>query len=419
MNILWSVNTVIPDIAEKLNLRKGHSISWVDAMRTELIKDKDSTKLAIVCHGGFRTRTLLKYVDDNAIYYILPFDCEWKNYWDSILTEFKPDIIHIYGTERKHNISLIDAYNEKIPIVISLQGIISEYVKHYYAGISKKEIIRNYTLKDVICHNGIFEGRRKFLRQSKIEEYMFKHIKYVEGRSDWDYATVMNINPALKYYYCPRMIRTPFFNYSWEEKSLITHSVFVHQGDYPIKGLHFMIDALAILKRNYPDIKLFVSGNDIFSSKGLNEKGYIKFIKRKIKMNQLEGSIHFTGYLNADQLAKRLTSMSVCVIPSAIENAPNALAEAMLVGTPIVASYVGGNAEMLNYGECGLLYCYDEPQMLANRISNCFENHESSITRANRGRTIAKDRHNPETLKNTLLALYQDICSDFIKRQHK
>lgn len=411
MKILWSVNTVLPDIAEKLNLRRGHAISWVDAMRNELIKRKD-IKLAIVCHGGFRVTRIKIYIEDKVVYYVLPFFCDYYDCWANILEDFQPDVIHIYGTERKHNKSLIEKYKGKYPIIISLQGIISEYVKHYYADLSLYSILKNYTINDLLFRNGILEGKFKFWKQSKLEKWMFQSVKYVEGRSDWDYATVLEINPDLKYFYCPRMIRKEFFNYNWCRRNEESYSIFVHQGDYPIKGLHFMIEALRILRKKYPNVKLYVSGNDIFNVSSIKEKGYTKIIKKKICKYDLKNNIIFTGYLTAEQLAKKLSAVSVCVIPSAIENAPNALAEAMIVGTPIVASYVGGNAFMLNYGECGLLYCYNEPQMLAEYVKRIFESDELAMKFSEKAKEKAKQRHNPGELVNRLLSIYDNVIVD-------
>ena len=414
MKVLWSVNTIIPDIAKKMGLRSGHAISWVDAMRTAFKCIPETVTLAIVCHGGFRVSKLTKFEDEGVTYYILPHSCERFDFWKEILNEFEPDVIHIYGTERKHNLILIRKYKSEYPIIISLQGIISEYARHYYAMIPLGEILRNYTIHDLVFRNGIIAGKNSFIRQSKIENEMFHEVDFVEGRSDWDKATVKNLNPKVHYYYCPRMLRSPFYNYKWKAEAYIEHTILVSQGDYPIKGLHFMIEALAILKEKYPDIKLIVAGKDIFQSKWYMEKGYTKIIKNKIKKYSLENAIEFTGYINAEQMAERLSNVNVCVVPSAIENAPNSLAEAMIVGTPCVASYVGGNADMLNNGECGLLYCYYEPQMLAERIEELFDNREKCLRLSETASQVARKRHDPNVLPKQLINIYKEAIEEFI-----
>lgn len=412
MKVLWSVNTILPDVAKAFGLHYGHAISWVDAMRTALSRRHPEVSLAIVCNGDKQVKTLVKKLYDGVMYYIIPSNGKYKRYWAQILEEFSPDVIHAYGTEKRHNIPLIEDYADKIPMIISLQGLLSEYQKHYYAFMSKHDILANYTLRDFI-RGGIIAGKRAFVRQSKYEKQMLCGVKYVEGRSDWDKAVSTNINPALTYYHCPRMIRQPFFEYEWDGEHFEPHSLFVHQGNYPIKGLHFMLEALSIVSRKYPDVKLYISGNNILNGSKLREGGYTRYIRKRIRDLGLESRIEFTGYLHADALAEKLSRTHVCVIPSAIENAPNSLAEAMIVGTPCVAGHVGGSAEMMDYGRLGLLYCYYEPQLLAERIERLFENPDLAKSFSTQGREYTRQKHAPERLENMLLAIYSDVIQAF------
>lgn len=413
MRVLWSVNTLIPNIAKEMGLKPGHAISWVDAMKESIISQISNISLAIVCHGGHRVKHITKYSSGGVKYYILPHNCERKDYWCEIIREFNPDIIHIYGTERKHNLKLIEKYRNQIPIIISIQGIITEYYKRYYADLRFFEILRNYSIRDIIFRNGIINGKRKFKKQAKIEKKMFEMVKYVEGRSDWDRAMVQNINSNVMYYYCPRMIRTPFYKYRWSMNDAEKNSLIVSQGNYPIKGLHILLDALRIVKLKFPDVKLYIAGNDIYKKHGIiKDSGYNRLIKRRINKYGLNNNIYYTGFLDAQKMAEYLCKVNVCVIPSAIENAPNALAEAMLVGTPIVSSYVGGSPDMLNHGECGQLYCYYEAEMLADRIVNYFNDSALCEKHSIIENRIANDRHNQYRLPQQLVNIYQSVIED-------
>lgn len=411
MKILWIVNTVSPGAAKAIGICSTHAISWVEAMGAVL---KNRHELAIVAPGT--DGKLHKVQHQGITYCVLPRDCAKKDYWGGIIREFQPDIIHAYGTEKKHNLLLIENYRDAVPIVISLQGILTAYQKYYYAGIPMKDILMNYTIGDILLRRGILKGKRNFVRQSKYEQQMLRGVRYVEGRSDWDRAVSLDINPELKYYYCPRMIRSAFFDHAWGENYEL-HSILVHQADYPIKGLHVMLDALAKLSRKYPDVKLYVAGKNYSERKTLRKKlgkaGYVQYIERKIRKYGLQDRIVFTGMLDAEHMAEKLASVHVCVIPSAIENAPNALAEAMVVGTPCVASYAGGNAGMLNQGSCGLLYRFDEPEVLALRIETLFEQEALTRSLSENAYRTAHERHDPETLEKMLLTVYRDIADDF------
>lgn len=408
MRILWSVNTLMPSVAKKIGVNSAHAISWVDAMSKELIKDNDIV-LSIVSTA--KVDELKKVELGGIVYYILPFR-GLDDAWEKVIEDFSPDVIHLYGTEKTHNIPLIKREDVNSIIVISLQGILKGYERVYYGGIDVSVLIKNLTFRDLLTES-VFGGRRRFQRNAKTEAWQLEHVKYVEGRSTWDRVYALSINPNLKYFYCPRLIREPFYQIQWSRDKMEPHTIFVHQGDYPIKGLHFVFEALPHLINRYPDLKLYIAGFDILQRKSLFKKitrnGYSKYLLYLFKKYNLKNHIIFLGRMTAEEVAQRLSVTNVMVIPSVIENCPNSLAEAMLVGTPSVASYVGGNAELLNNGECGELYCYNEPLMLANCIDKIFSSNELASEYSSKARAVAMIRHNPGTLKRTLLDIYNQI----------
>lgn len=408
MNILWSVNTLMPDVAKMVGTKSSHAISWVDAMSKELIKDKN-VNLAIAAVGNVHE---VKYYSIGGIlYYVLPTNVSESD-WVNVISTFKPDIIHAYGTEKTHNMPLIGSSKIKVPIVISLQGILTQYERFYYGGIDVGTLIKNITIRDII-RGTVFQERERFIKQSKNERWMLQHVKYVEGRSTWDKVSSLGINPNLDYYHCPRLIREPFYNIHWSHDNMERHSIFVHQGNYPIKGLHFVFEAMETILKKYPDAKLYIAGNDVLHKSNWKQKilrnGYSKYLKSLFSKYHLENHVIFTGTMSATEVAKFLSKMNVLVIPSVIENCPNSLAEGMLVGVPSVVSYVGGNAELLNNGECGELYCYNEPLMLAHCVDRIFSSKELAINYSKKASAVASQRHDPNVLKQQLLSIYNKI----------
>ena len=409
MNILWTVNTLMPEVANELGIKSMHSLSWVNAMSKRL-KNRKSITLAIACKG--KGEKIQKHTLNDISYYILPHNCHKKDYWQIIIDDFRPDIIHAYGTESNHNLLLLKNHKD-IPIVISLQGILSEYVRHIYAGLDFCTMLKYTQLIDFVLPLGFFSRKRNYEKRSKIEKKMLCAAKYVEGRSTWDRVAALRINPQLEYFYCPRMIRQPFFEYNWDINQIEKFSIFVHQAHSPIKGLHFVLEALFLLKERYPQIKLYIGGNDIFNPHTIKERiktsGYIHYLKDLIKKWELKENIIITGYMSAEELAKRLTKTHVAVIPSSIENAPNSLAESMLVGTPTIASFVGGNMEMLEHEKDGFLYCYNEPNMLAEYINRFFMSPDLAKNFSTKAKDCARKRHDPCLLENQLMNIYNDI----------
>lgn len=409
MNILWTTNVIMPEVAKRLGIESKHPVSWIEAMSLKL-KAREDVSLAIVSRAPINK---LEVSDLDGIKYILlPDDCNIKDYWGDVFKIINPDVIHVYGTESDQSYQLLKNHSD-IPIVISLQGILTEYQHHYYAGVDFGDMIRFTTIRDIFKKQGFFAGRRDFIKRSKKEQELLQMARNVEGRSTWDRVSALNINPGLNYYYCPRMIRSPFYDGGWDIKNVEKHSIFVHQGNYPVKGLHFVLEALAKVKVKFPDVKLYVSGSDLFHStakfSGLFPYGYPNYLKHLIKKYNLYESITFTGHLNAEQLASFLKRMNVVVLPSSIENAPNSIVEAQLVGVPVVASFVGGNMDMVRHEVDGFLYCFNEPNMLCEYIERLFNSEKLSLSFSERARVKALDKHDPDKLVETLLSIYSKV----------
>ena len=418
MRVLWTVNALIPEVSQKLGLSGGHAISWVDAMSKRLKKRND---ISLAMATSANVDSLKVHEIEGVKYYILPKDCNKVDYWDTILADFKPDVIHAYGTEQAQNILLLENHRT-LPIIGSLQGILTEYQHHYYGGLDFSTMLRYSKFQDLFSPSGFFTGRNDFIKRSKSEQRQFNLLKYVEGRSTWDRVSALNINPNLKYFYCPRMIREPFFRYNWSPTTMERHSLFVSQALNPLKGLHFVLMAVAKLKNKYPDIKLYVAGYDRLHPKLLRQKltcsGYINYLKHLMKDLGVESHVCYTGVLNAEQMAARTASVNAVIIPSSIENAPNSLAEAEITGTPTIATFVGGNMDMLTHNEEGFLYCYNEPNMLAEYISRIFDSDELATKFSNNAKKTARSRHDPEMLEGTLLQIYNDVISLNEKYEH-
>jgi L-malate glycosyltransferase len=386
MKVLWSVFVTFPEVEKYVNRKAEYACTWVRALANKL-RVRNDIQLAIV--SVWDGDKIQKYDVDNLSFYFLP---NRKNVmrngggsntriaWQKIIDDFNPEVIHIHGTESLVPYELIKL-KPNIPIYATLQGVLTSYYQHEYGGIDMKDIVFNTTLRDVVRRSGIIMDKRKTAKKMKYEQEMLKNIQYVGGRTLWDKTAVLKINPNIEYLNAPELIRPEFYKSTrWCVNDIKRHRIFMHQGFKPIKGFHFMIEALNILKRKYPDIELYMSGTNIMKDETIKNQllqtGYAKYLKKLIAKYGLEDCIHFTGIIDAAEIVNELKLSNVMVLPSAIENSPNSLCEAQLVGVPCVASFVGGVPELLKDRVEGLLYCYNEPTMLAEYISQIFESDE-------------------------------------------
>ena len=100
---------------------------------------------------------------------------------------------------------------------------------------------------------------------------------------------------------------------------------------------------------------------------------------------------------------------NVFISPSTIENSPNSVGEAMLLGVPIVSSNVGGVADLLKDKEEGYLYQSDAPYMLAYYVMQTFKDFERASVMGQNARKHAAITHSYEKNLNCLLDVYHQI----------
>ena len=131
-------------------------------------------------------------------------------------------------------------------------------------------------------------------------------------------------------------------------------------------------------------------------------------MRHLIKTNNLEENISFTGRLDAEEMKQEYLNANVFICPSSIENSPNSLGEAQLLGVPVIASYVGGIPDMMR-GDESHLYRFEEIEMLSEIIKQLFASKDGINTETMR--QIARQRHNPSNNVQQLMNIYLGILN--------
>ena len=138
-----------------------------------------------------------------------------------------------------------------------------------------------------------------------------------------------------------------------------------------------MLEALKDIRKFYPEVKLRVAGGVSLNDEGfknrLRQKNYQRYLSKLIVKYNLLDCVEFLPPLKADEMKKMYLKSNVFVSPSSIENSPNSLGEAMILGVPCVSSLVGGVGNMLIDGVEGFFYQHDAPYMLAFYVMRIFE----------------------------------------------
>lgn len=419
MKVLWTVNLIPAEVSVKLGMTAEVLGGWVESMAEQLRKNSD-IELGIVC----KCENDISFVEtiNGITYFSLYYTpstslAELEEKCDKIVTDFKPDIINIEGTEFLHARAMqLTAKKHGIPAVVSLQGILNGQYAYQCGQLQIDDMMFSKSLTEVFAAWIMHLRKTKWYKpRMKSEKEIIENADYILGRTTWDRAHSYAINPNAKYYPCSRVLRAPFYEEKWSIEKAERHSIYVGNGYHALKGLHFVVMALPYLVREYPDVKVYVAGYKPYAEndkRSFIKKGYAAYLKKLIFDLGVQNHIEFTGPLKARQVAEKLSKVNAYVLCSAIENSPNTLGEAMMVGTPCVAAYVGGVADMADDGKEALFFRNDDPKLLAWNLKRVFDDDALALSLSEAGKKRAIITHDPESNAQMLIDAYTDILRE-------
>jgi glycosyltransferase involved in cell wall biosynthesis len=152
----------------------------------------------------------------------------------------------------------------------------------------------------------------------------------------------------------------------------------------PIKGIHVLLDALALVNRRRAPTTLSIMGPRL-------NRAYAAALRRQTEQLALDPVVRFLGPLPVPTLVHHLASARLLVLPSLSEGLPRVLLEAMAAGRPVVASRVGGIPEIVRDGVTGFLVPPGDDGALADRILWLVEHPQEASAMGVRGRAFARD----------------------------
>lgn len=421
MKVLWLSNIILPKISEYLSRGKVNGGGWLVGLSEDL-KNNEDTELT-VCFPCLNGEYIIEGCADKLNYFGFPqkqknpseYNKDLEIYFENILNKVNPDIVHIFGTEYPHTLAMVNIC-EKLGIldrvIINIQGLVSIYSNHYNANLPSK-IINRYTIRDAIKNNNIKQQKIEFDKRGKFEIEAIKKCRHIIGRTDWDKACVTQINPTIKYHFCNETLRDCFYHNTWDINKCKRHSIFISQCSYPIKGFHFMLEAMPQILKKYPDAHIYTTGNNPLKLNNFIDKmkitSYQKYIGELIEKYNLQDNVTFLGSLNEEEMCNQFLKSHVFVSPSVIENSPNSVGEAMILGVPTVSSDVGGVKNMLVHDKEGFIYQHDASYMLAHYVCQLFDNDELALKFSQKSKTHANITHNREKNLNDMINIYKGL----------
>lgn len=401
MKALWIVNKCCGALHQQIYGKKSTGGLWLDATLEDAKKHPEDQVVVVNVLDGDKTYHL---VDENIHYYTVKgVPNEKYDYrsgdalaqWKKILDAEKPDIIQIWGAEFPYSLAAMEAAPQ-IPTVVFAQGILDSIAKYYLSGLTDAELRQAKSLRDVLTGQTIPKTQKGYEKRAAYEAEIIRRSGHVIIENQWSYAYYKKMCPTVTAHFCPISISESFAGQTWQEEAMEPHTILCSAANYPIKGLHMLLKALKIVKEDYPDVKLYIPGTKLRRADSLTnqlkQNGYEKLIQRMLEGYGLEENVFYTGRLTADEMAQKMACVNCFAMCSAIENHSSTLKEAMTVGTPSVASHVGGVPEYAINEENALVYRFEDYEVLAHSIMRIFEDADLRATLSENARAAMEGK---------------------------
>ncbi len=421
MRVLWLCNIMLPFIAGQIGVKASNREGWLTGLADRFRKNAGENQITpgICFPVSTENGEICGEIDGIAYYGFYENVAKETKYEKTldvsmrkILTDFRPDIVHIFGTEFPHTLAMVKAFQNPDRTLIGMQGVCAACAEHYLDGIPTYVRYR-YTLRDLLKWDNIIKQQQKFVIRSEREAEAIKGVNHVTGRTSLDKEVTTAIHEGIQYHFMNETLRSNFYDKKWNLNECERYSIFLSQGDYPLKGFHYMLQALPVIRKVYPETHVYIAGNQITRHDTWQSRwkisSYGKYLLELIRENNLEESITFLGMVDSEEMCRQMLHAHVFVSPSTMENSPNSVGEAMLLGVPVVASSVGGVASMLTHEEEGFLYPVNEVNLLANYVCKIFSDDAVAMQLSEHARSRAAKTHDAEINYRRLIDIYREI----------
>lgn len=420
MKILWLTETPSKYKPEEFGY---NGRGWIASLQSLLENCTEIDQLGIVFPHSTDTERL---TDNKSTYYpikkVMPGNfiswiiSNWKNKIEhqeeidplkAILEDFQPDVIHIFGTESWlcHVVEMTDK-----PCVVHLQGLLLPCLNAYIPiGISKYDLMK-YNWIEFIKGKSLWHNKRVYAKKSEREYQFFKEISFFMGRTIWDKSISGFLSSKSTYFHVDEVLRDKFYlafpwRYNKKSRVLITSTL----SDTLYKGLDLVIKTATLLVKEQFEFEWRIIGVKNDSKSAL-------LLKKIFHSEYSSLNINLLGIRNTDEIIDLLSETSLYIHTSYIDNSPNSLCEAQLMGVPVIATNVGGVSSLIEDGKDGFLVPANDPYFLASRIVQLSNDQVLMKNISVCTREKAQKRHSQENILNQLLNTYKYLANSSPKK---
>ncbi|MBK8901186.1 MAG: glycosyltransferase [Anaerolineaceae bacterium] len=179
----------------------------------------------------------------------------------------------------------------------------------------------------------------------------------------------------------------------------------------PLKGIDTMLRAMALIQQRRPDVLhnacMAIIGGDPWADDLDDEMARLQQLRADLDIHDL---VTFLGAKDQDLLPNYYAAAEMVVMPSHYESFGMVALEAMAMGTPVIASEVGGLAHLVKHGVTGYHVPSRDPEALAARIYELLANKDCRQVLGQQAREYAR-RYDWANIVDRMMAVYEEVAA--------
>lgn len=423
MRVMWITAMPVPDtIFDERESNIKHSGGWIEATVLNLKKEDAVSAIAVISVNPSNTnevkteKNITIYRMNGKVYsFFRQKKIETKI--REIVEIFEPEIIDIQGLEFEHSLAVCQL-KLNIPVIYTIQGLPSEMTEVFLKSKYGRNSLFMRSIRDNLTGHGTAEHAMMLYLRGRHEIRILRQAQYVAGRSKWDKHFALRYNPTVTYFHIDRFLRRGFYcSEPRKPENVVPHSVFVHEIGTVLKGGDLLIQIVKRLAAVFPDVIVWIPGENIGEKEEKKRNGYEKHLIRQLKKYGLEKQFCFLGKISADEIAGYLRKSNIYLQVSLIENCSNTLAEAQMIGVPCIVSDVGGTSTYVEHRQNGLLYDIGQVGEAVKYIKYVFEDNWLDNKLSVNGRNTACIRHDRNRNVKRMIEVYRNIILETTKNK--
>ncbi|MGB4581284.1 MAG: glycosyltransferase [Coriobacteriia bacterium] len=319
-----------------------------------------------------------------------------------MLQDFRPDVIHVWGTEFTNALDVMDVAGNT-PVVVFIQGVMRSLVRHKYGDMRLTELIGGVGWQDKLRSLGYLVRYQQMVRQQRYEEETVRRSNGIITDSEWCDAQYTWLSSQVVSYRQSLPVAQPFLTQRWTYDKCHPNQLVCVAGATPYKGIHTVLEAVRLVRTRIPDVRLVVPGDM------LERSPYVAFLKRYMQAHDIAAHVRLVGRLDSAGMATEMLQSNIMVMPSCVENHSSTLREAMYLGLPSISAVVGSTAELIQHRQTGMLYRYGESEVLASQIERVLNSPSLARSLGSGAFDSIRVQHPTDRIGSDLVQVYEDV----------